>query len=91
MTNEANSEPITLDHRGWSRDGAHELTLLHRPGRPNNAWMVRHHLAYKGGGGFGYDHSFNHESEARSHFARMAVVEDAKHAEWLAKEAAKGA
>lgn len=91
MTNEANSEPIPLDHREWSRDGTHELTLLHRPGWPNNAWKIRHHDGYKGGGGFGYNPSFNQESEARSYFARMVAVEEAKHAEWLAKEAEKGA
>lgn len=91
MTNETYGEPVMLDHREWSRDGTHVLTLFHRPGWSNNAWQIRHHHAYEGGGGFGYNPSFNEESEARAYFARTAVEEDAKHAEWLANKAVKGA
>ncbi|MHA0337212.1 hypothetical protein [Sphingomonas aquatilis] len=91
MTSETYDEPVMLDHREWSRDGTHVLALFHRPGWSNNAWQIRHQHAYQGGGGFGCNPSFNEESEARTHFVRTAVGEDAKHAEWLADNAPKGA
>ena len=91
MTNETYVEPVTLVHREWSRDGTHVLTLFHRPGWPNNAWQIRHHHAYEGGGGFGFNPSFNEEGEARAYFVRKEVEEDAKHTKWLAEVATKDA
>lgn len=79
-------EPVRLDHREWQRDGKHLLTLWHRPGWRNNAWLVEHFHAYNGGGGFGFNPSFNDEAEAHAYYARKVDEEEAKHAEWLAEQ-----
>lgn len=62
MTDETYVEPVTLDHREWPRNDTHVLTLLHRAGRRHNAWLIRHHHTYKGGGSFGYSHVLAEDS-----------------------------
>lgn len=84
-------EDTVLEHHELDRDGKHLLTLSRRPRMTSNHWKIRHHHAYEGGGGFGYNPSFNDEAEARAYYAQKLDEERAKHEQWLAEQDNKDA